>query len=166
MADEYTDGGARDLTFALVRHNAALALDIAGLSYENRLRLQQLDEHALEEVGRLMRETAQGIRQATGQSDMATLLNSFSSAQFRITAQLWTHWLEAIASNQQALGTYAAKACTDWAHDLHQSTPNPLPGTGMDAYWANAYANFSRIFQTLSQTSGASPDGREKPSRR
>lgn len=150
MADE-SISGTSDIPFALMRHQAALALDIAGLSCENRLRLQQLDEQALADVARLVRETAQNMRQAADRSDMAALLGSLSSAHFHIAAQLWTRWLDAVAGNQQTLGAYATKACTDWSRDLYETTPGSQLGTDMDSYWANAYANFSRIFQTLNQ---------------
>ena len=157
MADENISSTS-DIPFALMRHHAALALDIAGLSCENRLRLQQLDEQALADVVRLVRETAQNMRQTTDRSNMAALLNSLSSAHFHIAAQLWTHWLDAVANNQQALGAYMTKACSDWARDLGESMPGSQLGTDMDSYWANAYANFGRIFQTLNQTSEASTD--------
>lgn len=164
MADEHS-GGAGDPAFTFMRHNAALALDMAALSYENRLRLQQLDDHALQEAARLMHDTAKNVRQATGRYDMATLLNSLSSAQFHIAALLWTHWLEALAGNQQSLGACAARDCADWSRDLHQSTAGSPAGTGVDTYWANPYASFSRIFQTLTQASGTSPGDATLPPR-
>lgn len=156
MADEHS-GGASDPAFTFMRHNAALALDMAALSYENCLRLQQLDDHALQEAARLMHETAKNVRQAAGRYDMATLINSLSSAQFHIAAQFWTHWLEALAGNQQSLGACAAGACAGWSRDLHQPTAGSPAGTGVDSYWANPYASFSRIFQTLTQAWGTSP---------
>lgn len=164
MADESTSS-ASDIPFAFLRHNAALALDLAELSCENRLRLQQSQEQALQDMARLIREAAQSVRKAADRSDMVMLLNSLSSAHFHVASQLWMHSLEAIANSQQALSAYATKACSDWARDLSESAPGSHLGTDVDAYWTNAYANFNRIFQTLSSAAQAPTENATAPSR-